>query len=201
MLGVPLVMWLLLPPRWILPVLWLMALVCYGLSRLSDPTRSRGGWNWQAVNAQNLKPVLLRFAVCVVAMFVATLLWRPELLFSFVRAKPAFWALVMVMYPLISVVAQEIIYRRYVWARFEPLIGSAPALILISGLGFGLGHIVFDNWVAPALCAIGGVIFSHTYHKTRSLALVTIEHALYGDAVFTIGLGRYFYHGAVGAAG
>jgi membrane protease YdiL (CAAX protease family) len=74
------------------------------------------------------------------------------------------------------------------------------ALVLISGAAFGLAHIVFNNWVAPVLCAVGGVLFAHTYHKTRSLALVCLEHALYGDFVFTVGLGRYFYHGAVGAS-
>ncbi len=200
MLGVPLLLWLVLPPRWILPVVWAMAILCYLVARRIDPTRSMGGWNWAALTWANLRPMLTRFAVCAGLMLAATYAFAPNMLFGFVREKPMFWALVMVAYPLVSVVAQEIVYRRYMFARFHGLLGTPMMLILVSGLGFGFGHIVFDNWVAPALCAVGGVIFSATYHKTRSLALVCIEHALYGDFVFTVGLGRYFYHGAVGAA-
>ena len=40
-------------------------------------------------------------------------------------------------------------------------------------------------------------IFASTYSKTKSLALVTIEHGLYGISLFLIGLGWYFYGGAV----
>ncbi len=85
------------------------------------------------------------------------------------------------------------------YSRFGHVL-TPTVLWLVSGIGFGFAHIVFDNWVAPALCAIGGLIFAHTYRRTRSLALASFEHALYGDLVFTLGLGRYFYHGAVGIA-
>lgn len=74
---------------------------------------------------------------------------------------------------------------------------SPRVLVLVSGVGFGFAHIVFGNWVAPVLCVIGGIMFAQTYARTRSLALVSLEHALYGDFIFTLGLGRYFYHGAV----
>ncbi|MEJ0010772.1 MAG: hypothetical protein WDN72_10060 [Alphaproteobacteria bacterium] len=35
--------------------------------------------------------------------------------------------------------------------------------------------------------------------RRASLLLVAIEHALYGDFIFTVGLGHYFYEGAVHA--
>ena len=98
--------------------------------------------------------------------------------------------------PLLSVVPQEIIFRRYLFTRFETIFTPAM-MVLVSGLGFGFAHVVFGNWVAPLLCAIGGIMFAQTYARTRSLALVSLEHALYGNFVFTVGLGRYFYHGAV----
>jgi hypothetical protein len=46
-------------------------------------------------------------------------------------------------------------------------------------------------------CAIGGVFFARTYTARPSLALVVAEHALYGCFLFTLGLGHYFYHGAI----
>jgi membrane protease YdiL (CAAX protease family) len=199
MAGLPVLIWLYASPNYILPVVWGMALICYLIARYVDPLRETGTWNWSAVNRKNFLPILARFVVCALLMLAATAVFKPEMLFGFIREKPKLWAVVMVMYPIISVVAQEIVYRRYMFARFSRLLTPPGLLILVSGAGFGFGHIVFDNWVAPALCAVGGVLFSYTYHKTRSLALVCIEHAIYGNAVFTIGLGRYFYHGAVGA--
>ena len=89
-------------------------------------------------------------------------------------------------------------FRSYLFARFSGRLLPPVAMLLVSGLGFGFAHIVFGNWVAPTLCAIGGLLFAQTYQRTRSLALVAIEHALFGDFIFTLGLGRYFYHGAVG---
>jgi membrane protease YdiL (CAAX protease family) len=56
-------------------------------------------------------------------------------------------------------------------------------------------HIIFGNWLAIALCLIGGFLFSFTYRNTGSLLLTCVDHALFGNFLFTIGLGKYFYHG------
>lgn len=197
-LALPVLLWLFLPARWILPVLWVIALVCHVGARRIDPSHRTGGWNWAAVTRANMVPILWRFALCAGLIFAATVIFKPEMLFGFIHEKPQLWAIVMVVYPLVSVITQEIVYRRYMFARFGGLL-SPRWLIIMSGIAFGTAHVVFDNWVAPALCVIGGVIFSHTYHKTRSLWLVSIEHALYGNFLFTVGLGKYFYHGVVGA--
>jgi uncharacterized protein len=198
MLVMPVMVWLILSPRAILPVVMLMAGVCYWLARKSDPTFAAGRWHVAAFTRANVGTMLARFAVCALLIMAATAFFKPDMLFGFIREKPVLWALVMVLYPLISVVPQEIIYRRYVFARFSRLFASPMLLMLVSGLAFGFAHVVFDNSVAPALCAVGGLMFAYTYHKTRSLALVCVEHALYGNFIFTVGLGRYFYHGAVG---
>lgn len=46
------------------------------------------------------------------------------------------------------------------------------------------------------LSLIGGWLFTRRYQRSRSLLAVAIEHALYRQLVFTIGLGEFFYHGA-----
>jgi hypothetical protein len=45
------------------------------------------------------------------------------------------------------------------------------------------------------LSTVGGLLFVSTYLRTRSLLAVVWEHALYGIALFTVGLGRYFVTG------
>jgi membrane protease YdiL (CAAX protease family) len=58
------------------------------------------------------------------------------------------------------------------------------------------GHIVFRNWPAILLTCAGGWLFGTTYRRTSSLLLVSVEHALYGCAIFTIGYGNYFFDGS-----
>ena len=209
MFGVPLVLWLWLPPRAIPSVVLGMAILCYIIARKvdhhyarardADPQYARRSWNWRMINRANLKPILLRFMVCSTILGAFTYTQHREMLFGFVSERPMIWVIVMVLYPVVSVVPQEIIFRRYVFIRFGQWLQPPVVLILVSGLGFGFAHVIFDNWLAPALCAIGGLMFASTYQKTRSLALVCLEHALYGNFIFTVGLGRFFYHGAVGS--
>ena len=67
----------------------------------------------------------------------------------------------------------------------------------MSSLIFCFAHIFVLNWVAPFLGFFGGIIFARTYSKTRSLLLVSIEHALYGNTLFLLGLGWFFWGGSV----
>ena len=48
---------------------------------------------------------------------------------------------------------------------------------------------------AVALTLVGGWKFAATYRHTRSLWAVSIEHAIYGGILFTVGLGQFFYTG------
>ena len=67
----------------------------------------------------------------------------------------------------------------------------------MSALIFCFAHVFFINWVAPLLSLFGGLMFATTYSKTNSLLLVSIEHALYGNTLFFIGLGWFFWGGSV----
>lgn len=58
-------------------------------------------------------------------------------------------------------------------------------------------HIVFNNYIAVVFTFLAGLIFMKTYIDTKSFGLVCIEHALYGNMIFTIGLGEYFYHNRI----
>jgi membrane protease YdiL (CAAX protease family) len=69
-------------------------------------------------------------------------------------------------------------------------------MLVASAVAFGFAHIILGNWIAVALCTIGGLLFALTYQRSGSLLLVCIDHALFGNFIFTIGLGRFFYHGS-----
>lgn len=121
---------------------------------------------------------------------------HPDWFLALPRERPALWAAIMVLYPLMSVVPQNIVYRAFIFHRYRTLFGSGGwNMTWASAIAFSFAHVVFHNSVALGLTAVGGLIFAHTYDKHRSVPLVSAEHALYGCAVFTLGLGRYLYAG------
>ena len=152
-------------------------------------------WNAAGLNRANIKAIFLRYLPFAAFLWLFTWLVIPEHLFSLPRERPLVWVLVMILYPLLSVVPQEIIFRSFFFRRYAPWLQSEKAMIIASALAFGWLHIILQNWVAITFSAFGGLLFADTYRKKHSLALVCFEHALYGCTLFTLGLGYYFYHG------
>lgn len=140
-----------------------------------------------------LWPILLRSAGVFLLSVIAVLAINPNHLFAFPKAKPWIWLLVMLLSPLLSAYPQETIYRAFLFRRYKPIMPSTTGLALASVLSFSFLHIIFGNWIAVCLTLPAGYLFTRTYLETDSLALASLEHALYGCAIFTTGLGRFFY--------
>jgi len=143
-----------------------------------------------------LVTILIRDAVCLVGLGIAVYFMAPQLLFSLIRRSPGLWALIFLLYPLVSVYPQELLYRAFFLHRYQPLFGRGWGMLLASAMAFGFVHIIFRNSLAVALCVIGGFLFSLTYQASGSLLLACLDHAIFGNFIFTIGLGQFFYHGA-----
>ena len=185
-------------PRGLLfAALWLGFGACWWVLRKEPGYGFRDDWNAAALNRKAMGEVGLRFAFFAMLLTAFALYAVPGRLLSFPLERTPVWAMVMVLYPVLSVVPQEFIYRSFFLRRYRDLFRSPRVLALVSALAFGWAHVVMQNVVAVVFCAIGGVLFTHTYLKHRSLALCCFEHALYGCFVFTLGLGQFFYHGAM----
>jgi membrane protease YdiL (CAAX protease family) len=180
-----------LGPRWMVTIGILGIGVVAWLALWRDPTFAREDW-WGIHGARrDLRRVLLRTAVIWVGLFVLAALTSPAL-FPLPRTRPGVWALIMVLYP-ISAYAQEIAFRTFFFHRYAALFERRAARIAASGLLFGWAHVAVNNVAAIALATVAGLLFAATYDRSRSTLLVSLEHALYGDFVFTVGLGPIFY--------
>jgi len=178
-----------------IPALWLLAGYClYRLLRDSAFDRKLL-WNGHALPEVALQ-VLLIFGATAVLVAAAVYLFAPQMLFNFVKRAPAFWALVMVLYPVLSVYPQGVIYRAFFFERYRILFPNSVLLMVASAVAFSFAHIIFRNTIAVLFTLIGGLLFSWRYAETGSLFTSSFEHALYGCWMFTIGLGQYFYKGA-----
>ena len=180
--------------RWVIPQLLLLAGIFLVLL-----------WRDSSFDRQQMRAVprdwqrsLLRIAVFFVVGGAALLYlaWQSGVdLFFFPRERPLLWVLVVLLYPLLSALPQEVIFRAFVFHRYRSLFPDPRVMMLVSASVFALAHLQLGNLLAPGLTFLGGLLFAYTFSTTRSLPMATLEHALWGDWLFTVGLGVYFYGG------
>ena len=183
------------PRWWILPAILGGGLVCL-VVLLADPAFPRRQL-WDARGARRgLAGLALRtVGVCTGVFLVALIQRGPQGLFLFPRARPAVWLLVLVLYPLFSAYPQELMFRTFFFHRYGALFRRPSSLIAVNAVLFGWAHVIVHNLTAVLLTALGGLLFAYTYHRSRSTLLVAAEHALYGDFVFSVGIGGMFVNG------
>jgi membrane protease YdiL (CAAX protease family) len=178
-----------------IPALWVLTAWCLYVL-LNDPLFPRERlWN-PAPLRQHLPEILGLFALAVAIGIVLILRFRPTLFLSFPRRNPSRWGLLMVAYPVLSVYPQGIVFRAFLFERYRDIFSPRWAIVLASALAFAYMHIVFRNYLALVLTLLGGFLFAFRYLQTGSLFVSSFEHALYGCAVFTIGVGRSLHHAA-----
>ncbi|MCC5845230.1 MAG: CPBP family intramembrane metalloprotease [Verrucomicrobia bacterium] len=147
----------------------------------------------------HLRRILLRFLTAALLLSLFTLLLYPGLLFRLPRERTGLWLLILLLYPLLSVLPQHFLFRTFFLQRYRPLFGDGRLMLIVNALLFGWAHAFFLNPLAPLLSLIAGLLFADTWQRTRSLRLTCLEHALYGQLIFTTGLGWFFYNGSAQA--
>ena len=173
----------------IMPMLWLVFLyTLFILHRNGQPFFGR------MFRKNELILVLKRYLLISPALLLIALVFFPHHLFDFPRKEPVLWSILIFAYPIVSALVQEVIFRRFFFWRYRPLFKKNSITVLINAVLFSYTHAVFLNPLAVILTFIGSLIFAFTFIRSRSLLLVTIEHTLYGNTLFTIGLGSFFYH-------
>lgn len=128
----------------------------------------------------------------IIAMITTLFVWFTNKadLFNVIRNKPKLYIIILFIYSLLSVYPQELIYRTFFFQRYEILFKSRTLFIFVNAVLFSLGHLFFRNSLVIVLTFFGGLLFAYTFNKTRSTLMVSIEHAIYGSWLFTVGMGN-----------
>ncbi|MBR0560388.1 CPBP family glutamic-type intramembrane protease [Neokomagataea anthophila] len=187
-IGGPIALLMLRNPQILFGTLWVSAGLAWWCTRHHAPAPVRP-------LTPHFKRLLLRFAVLAPCLLLLTRFIFPHDFLSLPRTNPKLWILVLLLYPLLSVWPQEVLYRHFLFTRYATSFNKTTTLIFMSAITFGFAHILFLNPIAIALCLIGGFLFAQDYAQHRSLRLACLEHSLYGCLLFTAGLGRFFYTG------
>lgn len=135
---------------------------------------------------------LLLFLVNAIFMLIVIYMVDSSKLFYLFKTQPLLLAMIVVFYPLFSVVPQGLAYRCLFFHRYADLFPGNILKIVSNALFFSFGHILYKSYLVLILTFIAGLIFGYSYFKTKSLLWSTIEHALYGVWLFASGLGIFF---------
>ncbi|MEM7144513.1 MAG: CPBP family intramembrane glutamic endopeptidase [Verrucomicrobiota bacterium] len=183
---------------WVIVTILVFATGCT-IALVTDKTFDRRRlWNVAGLKKE-LGRILLLLLVLTSVPVIYLALTEPERLFAFPRRALVTWVFVMVLYPILSAYPQEIIFRTFFFHRYRELFKSERMMIIASALAFGLAHVFLANWIAPVFATAGGLLFGWTYARSQSTLAAGLEHALWGNVLFTTGLGWYFYAGSIGA--
>ncbi|MFV9550819.1 type II CAAX prenyl endopeptidase Rce1 family protein [Algibacter sp. PT7-4] len=126
-----------------------------------------------------------------IAFFTTLFVWLTdaESLFIVVLNNPLKWCVILCVYSLFSVYPQELIYRTFFFIRYFSLFKNEKVFVFFNAILFALAHLFFGSILVLVLTFIGGLMFAYTYKNTESTLLVSIEHAIYGCWLFTVGMG------------
>jgi len=141
--------------------------------------------NWKSF----FKKTFLKLILIALITYLFVFFNDKDALFNVMTTKPKLWVIIFFVYSFFSVYPQELIYRTFFFQRYKELISNKKLFIFINAIVFSLGHIFFRNTLVLLLTFFGGLLFAFTYSKTKSTLLVSIEHAIYGLWLFTVGMG------------
>lgn len=183
-----------LPPAAVVPAL--AAFTALGIVLL----QATPGFCWRGLlrNPQIPAWPVLALAAATLAVSVAVVwLSRPDDLFWLVRERPGLLLAVVLLYPLLSALPQELLYRALFFRRYRVLLPRGNAGLVFNAAAFSLAHLPFWNWTVAVLSFAGGLVFGWAYHRRGSFLLAVVLHALAGAIVFVAGMGAFFYTGMV----
>lgn len=135
------------------------------------------------------KTTLLKLLFIVVLTTLFVWITNKDFLFNVILNKPKLWLFILFVYSVFSVYPQELIYRTFFFSRYKTLFSNTKLFLFVNAIVFSLAHIFFKNTLVLVLTFSGGLLFAITFKRTTSTILVSIEHALYGCWLFTVGMG------------
>ena len=175
---------------WLMPLLGLVGIVCLAVLLADNQFKRFRLWHTTDF-LHHFKTALKLFIPWACLMMAAVYLIRPDLFLDWPLHQTGLWLTTLLIYPVVSVIPQEIIFRTFFFHRYKPIMPSKRWRWAVSTFLFGLAHLVYGNWVAVILSWCGGALFGYRYLQTRSTPVVVVEHTMWGCFIFTVGLGAW----------
>lgn len=191
----PVVMAVVVPPRWMFPVLGVVTIV--GLALLSRTP----GFRWREL-VHGSGRIGWGFVFAVVAATGAIgaavmVLTVPEPYWLMIRRNPVLMLMIALFYPVISALPQEIVFRPLFFRRYGAILPASSAAIGLNAAVFSLAHLMYWSWIVAGMTFAGGLVFAYSYRVRGNFPEAVVAHSLAGLVIFALGLGVFFYSGNV----
>ena len=155
------------------------------------------GFEWSSLfqwpKRADIWRVVLMAVVVLAISSVATWIIFPERFFNLPLERTGLWLLIILLYPLLSALPQEIVCRALYFERYGAILPKSFP-ILLNALVFMFIHIAYGYPIVLAMTFAGGIIFASAYLRGEFM-LAVLLHAVAGNMIFTSGLGWLFCAG------
>jgi hypothetical protein len=128
-----------------------------------------------------------------VVLLLAVYFFDRENLFNLPKASMLMWIMMCIFYPIFSAFGQEIIYRTFLFYRYRLIFRTDLLFVIASSISFSFVHIVYYSHISIILTLLLGLYLAVGFLKTKSVLFTSILHGFFGNLIFTIGLGTYFW--------
>jgi len=105
---------------------------------------------------------------------------------SLPREQPELMLMIALLYPLLSALPQELVYRVLFFRRYAPILPAAqgPRLFLNATL-FSLAHLLYWSPLVAAMTFTAGLVFAWSYDSRENFPEALLMHAVSGIIVFS----------------
>lgn len=193
-IGAPLAIALFMPGRLLFP-----ALALFSIAGMVLLWRT-GGFDWHSlVRGWRRVPV---WQVLAFGLLVGLIGWaiiqitRPDYARPLTAERLRFLGVIWLLYPILSALPQELIFRPLFFHRFGSLFPDPHRAVVVNAFVFSFAHLMYWSIVVAVLTFVGGWIFARAY-LIRGFPSAWILHGIAGNVLFTVGMGAYFWSGAV----
>lgn len=158
--------------------------------RWSELTQGIGRIAWSRV---------LLFAAGTAAVgYVVLAASQPSAFLILPREMPRLMLMIAVLYPLLSALPQELIFRALFFRRYAAILPADPyRQIFANAAIFSAAHLMYWSWIVAAMTFVGGLFFAWSYRIRGSFPEAVVLHSLSGIVLFALGLGVFFYSGNI----
>ena len=191
----PVVVAVFLPPRWMFGVLGALTLLGIVLLAITPGFR----WGKLASGFGRMSgPVIFWVALLAGLAGTAIMLDQAPRYFLLIRRNPELALMIAALYPFLSALPQELVFRPLFFERYGPILPRAAWITVpLNAAVFSLAHLMYWSVIVASLTFLGGLVFAFSYRVRQNFPEAVVTHSLAGVILFALGMGVFFYSGNV----
>jgi hypothetical protein len=135
-----------------------------------------------------------------VVIISAIVMWflQRENLFILINERPRIMIIIILFYPWVSALPQELLFRSLYFERYKSILPQSLGWAMtLNAAIFSFAHLMYWSWIVAVITFLGGLSFARSYMQHKNFPEAFLNHSIAGIILFAFGMGSYFYSGNV----